>query len=306
METQLTIESKPVKEPLAQEANTCPECDSPNLVQDSRRGELVCASCGAVVECGAYDCSQDKRAFTAEEVNSRSHHGSPITALTDIAWTNVIHVDDKNASPSLKRAARWNNRLPWKMRTLLQGFTEIKRVCSAIAVPKLVAETAATYFRKVQKMNLLRGRSMNGFVGGCVYLACRTSKIPRSIDDIYLEMSDTTDRDIRIGYSVLVSELKVYVPRISAVALLPRFASALALSEDSLHLAEKLLAAIEIRNNTGKDPKGLIAAAVYLACKMRDEETAQKRVATACGVTEVTLASRIKEFAPIIAAIQKK
>ncbi|MBN2150684.1 MAG: transcription initiation factor IIB, partial [Candidatus Lokiarchaeota archaeon] len=68
--------------------------------------------------------------------------------------------------------------------------------------------------------------------------------------------------------------------------------------------AEKLLAAFEASNNTaGKDPKGMIAAAIYLASKARDEETAQKRVSIACGVTEVTLRSRIKEFAPILSKL---
>nr|MDO8118568.1 hypothetical protein [Candidatus Sigynarchaeota archaeon] len=174
-------------------------------------------------------------------------------------------------------------------------------------MPRVVAETAATIYKKIQKLNVLRGRSINGFVGACVYLACRMSKIPRSVNEVYEEMPNTTDRDIRICYRVLLNELSIKVPKINAVALLPRYASAIGISPESQCIAEKLLAAFEGgRNTTGKDPKGMIAAAIYLACKMRDEETAQKRVATACGVTEVTLRSRIKDFAPVIAAVRKK
>jgi transcription initiation factor TFIIB len=295
-----------IDDPKAKFDGCCPECNSSGLVEDAHRGELICTACGTVIERGAFDFSQEKRAYTAEEVDARKHNGSPITALSDISWTTVLKATDKNASPSLKRAARWNSRLSWDKRNLLMAVTEIKRVCSALAVPRLVAETAATYYRKVQKLNVLRGRSITGFVGACVYLACRTSKIPRSVDDIYKEMPETTDRDIRICYRVLVGELKVRVPRVSALALLPRYASVLALPQDTANLAEKMLAAFETHNNTaGKDPKGMIAAAIYLACKIRDEETAQKRVATACGVTEVTLRSRIKEFAPIIQAATK-
>ncbi|NMC05572.1 MAG: hypothetical protein GYA24_10180 [Candidatus Lokiarchaeota archaeon] len=290
-----------IDDPKATAVDICPECNNSGLIEDTHRGELICTACGAVLERGAFDYN-DKRAYTAEEVESRKHNGSPISALSDISWTTVLRATDKNASPALKRAARWNSRLSWEKRNLLSAVTEIKRVCSALGVPRLVAETAATYYRKVQKMNVLRGRSISGFVGACVYLSCRTSKIPRSVDDIYKEMAaETTDRDIRICYRVLLGELKIRVPRISAVALLPRYASVLALPQDTTNLAEKMLAAFEARNNTaGKDPKGIVAAALYLACKIRDEETAQKRVATACGVTEVTLRSRIKEFAPII------
>jgi transcription initiation factor TFIIB len=307
MDTRITHESKIVKEPLAgRDVNTCPECSSTGLIEDTHRGDLICTSCGTVIDRGSFDFSQEKRAYTAEEVDQRKHNGSPITALSDITWTTVLKATDKNASPGLKRAARWNSRLSWDKRNLLMAFTEIKRVCSALNVPRLVGETAATYYRKVQRLNVFRGRSISGFVGACVYLACRTSKVPRSVDDVYREMPETTERDIRICYRVLVGELKVRVPRISAVALLPRYASELGLSQESANLSGKLLASFETRNNTaGKDPKGMIAAAIYLACKTMNEETAQKRVATACGVTEVTLRSRIKEFNAIVPAIPR-
>ncbi len=296
METQLTHASKEVKDPLARETDACPECDSSCLIEDTHRGELICASCGTVIERGAFD-SQERRAYSADEVENRKHHGSPINALTDISWTNILKATNKNASPSLKRAARWNSCLNWEKKNLLMAVTEIKRVCSAIGVPHIVAEAAATYYRKIQRMNVLRGRSINGFVGGCIYLACRTSHVPRSVDDIYKEMPGTADRDIRIGYSVLVAELKVRVPRLSAVALLPRFSSLLNLKHDTLNLAERMLVAFEKRNNTtGKDPKGIIAAALYTACKVKGEDTSQKRVAAACSVTEVTIRSRLKEF----------
>ncbi|MBN2150677.1 MAG: hypothetical protein JW839_04425 [Candidatus Lokiarchaeota archaeon] len=295
METRLAPGSKRVDDGLARGDEACPECASPCLIEDSRRGDLVCTCCGAVIEGGTFDFSE-RRAFSEQEVEKRKHNGSPITALTDISWTNVLRATNKNASPALKRAARWNSCLSWEKKSLLLAVTEIKRVCSALAVPRIVAETAATYYRKIQRLNVFRGRSIHGFIGGCIYLACRTCHVPRSVDDIYKEMPGTADRDIRIGYSVLVAELKVRVPRLSAVSLLPRFSSLLNLRQDAHNLAERMLIAIEKRNNTtGKDPKGIVAAAVYTACKMTGEHASQKRVAAACGVTEVTIRSRLKD-----------
>jgi transcription initiation factor TFIIB len=114
------------------------------------------------------------------------------------------------------------------------------------------------------------------------------------VNEVYDEMPNTTDRDIRICYRVLVNELAVKVPKINAVALLPRYASTIGVSAESQSLAERLLTAFENGKNTaGKDPKGMIAAAIYLACKKTGEN---KHIAIACGITEVTLRSRIKEF----------
>ncbi len=51
---------------------------------------------------------------------------------------------------------------------------------------------------------------------------------------------------------------------------------------------------------SGKDPKGLVAAAIYLASQTLHEAKSQSRIARTIGVTEVTLRSRYKEFLTFI------
>ena len=46
----------------------------------------------------------------------------------------------------------------------------------------------------------------------------------------------------------------------------------------------------------GKDPKGLCAGAIYLACRIKELEITQQQIVDAIGVTEVTLRSRYKEL----------
>ncbi len=49
-----------------------------------------------------------------------------------------------------------------------------------------------------------------------------------------------------------------------------------------------------LRTTAGKDPMGLAAAALYIACVMCDEKRTQKMIADAAGVTEVTIRNRYK------------
>ena len=75
------------------------------------------------------------------------------------------------------------------------------------------------------------------------------------------------------------------------------YASAIGISAESQCIAERSLATFEhSRNITGKDPRGFIAAAIYLASKQTGENKPKKHVAIACGITEVTLRFRIKDF----------
>jgi transcription initiation factor TFIIB len=47
---------------------------------------------------------------------------------------------------------------------------------------------------------------------------------------------------------------------------------------------------------TGKDPKGLAAACIYIAAKDGDMRKTQSRVAEIAKITEVTLRSRAKQI----------
>jgi transcription initiation factor TFIIB len=44
----------------------------------------------------------------------------------------------------------------------------------------------------------------------------------------------------------------------------------------------------------GKDPQGMAAAAIYIACVIEGEKKTQKEIAEAAGVTEVTVRNRYK------------
>lgn len=279
---------------------TCPECNLVGLILDDKRGELICPSCGIVVEATSFDFSQEKRAFTAEEVENRHHNGAPISALSDISWTNVIRTREAAGNERLRRAVKWQTRLAWDKKNLLIAVTEIKRLCTNLGLPRIVAETAATLYKKVQKKNILRGRSISGFVGACVYGACRINQVPRSVVEIYEQMEHVTDRDIRICYRALVSELDLKIPKINPVQLLPRYATMLGVGPAVTVHAERMLGRVYPRLEvSGKDPKGFIAAALYLASKEMGVHKSQKAVSVICSITEVTLRSRIKEFEEI-------
>jgi transcription initiation factor TFIIB len=50
----------------------------------------------------------------------------------------------------------------------------------------------------------------------------------------------------------------------------------------------------EKKGLSGKDPRGIAAAALYMACIEMDDKKIQKEVASAAGTTEVTLRNRLK------------
>ncbi|MFX0004959.1 MAG: transcription initiation factor IIB family protein, partial [Candidatus Hermodarchaeota archaeon] len=178
----------------------------------------------------------------------------------------------------------------------LIASTELKRIGTILNLPNYVREDAMRLYIEAFKKKLLRGRSINAMVAACLYLACRRKKLPRTLQEILNEAS-VNAKDVRRCYSTLVKELKLNPPSTNPVSLIPKYMSDLGLDSEIEQLTTKILNAYRKRFSiSGKDPKGLCAGAIYLACRLKNKEVTQQQIVQVIGVTEVTLRSRYKEL----------
>jgi transcription initiation factor TFIIB len=275
---------------------TCPECGSTEIIEDAQRGESICASCGLVLKDHALNSEQERRAFTTEERAKRVRTGAPITnLLPDMGLTTIIDTPSPE-NQRLWRAVKWQNRLPWSKRNVLIATTEIKRIAGILNLPQDVKETAAQIYKKAFNKKLLRGRSIKAMVAACVYYACRASKIPRTLQEI-LEQTTVDGKELRKAYRTLIKELGLKVPSLDPSSLVAKYTSELNLTQQAEQRVMEILHVI--RNErfiAGKDPKGLVAAAIYIAARETGDPRSQQEVAKVVGITEVTLRSRAKVF----------
>ncbi|MCK5724195.1 MAG: transcription initiation factor IIB [Gammaproteobacteria bacterium] len=277
-------------------SDLCPECNG-NVISLNQIGEIVCSDCGLVIKERSVDLSHsDKRAYTSQEKNQRDHTGAPISSLLpDIGLTTVI--DRKNIKdPDLKRAVKWNTRITWEKRNILIATTELKRICSNLNLPNHIKFEAIKLYKEAFKKKLLRGRSINSMIAASIYLAIRLKRIPRTLQEI-LDESSESEKDIRRCYRVLIREFNIKSPNTNPSDLIPTYIATLKLGPDIEINSTKIVNAYSERFSTsGKDPKGIVAGAIYLACRMKGLELTQKEIAEVVGVTEVTLRSRYKEL----------
>ncbi len=275
-------------------ASRCPECQSNDVVSDEQRGERVCSRCGLVIQDHVVNPENERRSFTQEERDKRSRTGAPVTNLSvDMGLTTVI---GKPGQVLTKSAYKWHNRLEWAKRNVLIATNEIKRIGSNLSPPRDVLEDAAIIYKKANKKGLLRGRSIKAMVIACLYSACRLAGIPRTLQEI-LDESNVDSRDVRKAYRTLIGELHMKVPALALESLVPRLVSDLRLSSAvERRVVDVLKKVKDQRSNVGKDPKGIVAAALYLSGRELGEPRSQQQVADVVGVTEVTLRSRAKEM----------
>ncbi len=276
--------------------NICPECGG-QIIYVQAKGEDVCGHCGLIISERMLDIAHgSKRAYNHQEKSAREQHGSPISILLpDMGLSTVI--DRKNiTNPDLKRAAKWNSRVTWEKRNLLIATTELKRISSNLNLPDHAKREAMRLYKQAFAKKLLRGRSINGMVAASIYFACKKKKIPRTLQEI-LDQTSESAKNVRRCYITLVKELKLKVPSINPISLISRFIVELGLNAEIENTTNKIISKY-VKNIpiSGKDPKGICAGSLYLACKIHNKNVTQKNVAEVVGVTEVTLRSRYKEL----------
>ena len=287
---------------------SCPQCFGTKLVTDENVGEVVCDSCGLVIEDVMLNKSPEWRAFTLEDKQARRRNGSPISYARFDKGLNTTISGFKDASGhalSTKAKRRMYRLRKWHMRStihesrdrnLLQAMSELQILSEKLHVSSGTKELAAVMYRKALDENLIRGRSIATITAASLYVACRLNKTPKTLRDI-VEVSSRSRGEVSKAYRLLVGTLKIEMPSHDALSYVSSFGEKAHVSGKVQGVAFKLLRMAKRRRVTmGKDPSGVAAAVLYIAGQLEGENVTQKEIAQAAGVTEVTVRNRKNEI----------
>ena len=281
----------------------CPECNSTHLIYDDDRGELICGDCGLLVEESMVDTSHELRSFDKSEKKSRG--GAPLSMqkfdkglTTNIGEiSDIYRLDSAQQTRKYLRLKKWQERVSTSIeRNLRLAMSELRRVASFLELPSVVRDEASRIYNFVLQRSLVRGRSMESVIAACIYAACRSYNIPRTLDEIS-SASEVERKEIGRTYRFIIRKIGLKVTPSSPKDYISRFGSTLHLSPRSQNEALKILNKPEIFELTsGRGPAGIAAAALYVSALLNDEKKTQREVADIAGITEVTIRNRYKEL----------
>jgi len=196
---------------------------------------------------------------------------------------------------SIERLRTWDSRSQAHSsaeRNLRQALSEMDKMKTKLSLSDSVIEKAAYIYRKAIERKLVKGRSIHGLVAACIYAACRNTETPRTLDDIANGIN-IRRKDVARCYRLVFRELDLKIPVPDVVKGVSRIASIAGLGETTKRKAIKMLnKAKKLGIVAGKDPMGIAAAALYLACISAGGNKTQKEISIASGVTEVTIRNR--------------
>jgi transcription initiation factor TFIIB len=287
-------------------AMQCSRCGGSRFIRDPEVGEEICGDCGLVVSEENIDSGPEWRAFTLSEKDERSRVGLGASlTLYDKGLSTVFsgYRDakgkrlDTQTMTQMDRLRRYDNRTKmddtWR-RNLSIAMAELDTLSAKIHLPQNVKEQAALTYRKALKQDMIRGRSIDAFVAASIYVACRQMGVPRPLKEIS-GASSRGHSEISRTYRLMVREMKLKMPVDDPLKFIPNIAHKLRVNGETEHKAVQILRrAQRLQGLSGKDPRGMAAAALYKACLETSDRRVQKEVAEAAGTTEVTLRNRLR------------
>jgi len=291
----------------------CQNCPGETVVFDHATGEKICSGCGIVLSVERefidplLDMNTNVSSMNLGTPSSLAHHDKNLSTL--ISYSNVdadgvaIRVEQRSA---IQRMRRWNkisNNNRSYHRNLKNAFAVLIRIKDKLSLSDTIVEKSAYYYRKILDLNLIKGRSIKGFVVACVYASCREMNVPRTIEEI-AEISDADKIFAGKCYRLLVRKLKVRLPSIDSTSHLARIANNANISEKTLRHAIQMMSKIKDDPiSFGKDPCAIAVAVLYGACLEKGEKTSQSRISLAGNVSVVTLRKRFLDVKKIFPQI---
>lgn len=292
---------------LADEVKACPECGSNRLVRDYARGELLCETCGLVLDETQIDQGPEWTAYDSEERDRLSRTGAPRSYTSQsINLTTVIPSSNRdsrgNAIPAkemekfyrMRKLQHHSGHSKPGERSLPDTLRALDRVSSLLELPRAIREEAGFICKRALEKGFLRGRSIDALVAAAVYASCRINGVPRTLE----ELSATTGMQRKVVakvYGALARSLQLRVPPSKPADYISRFCSELGLGTTVETEARRILKEIDdVDGSLSLSPIGTSAAAIYLASLACGERRPQKAIAKVAGVSEVTLRNRFQ------------
>jgi transcription initiation factor TFIIB len=270
------------------------------LVTDSMRGEIICASCGAVVTDKTEDLSE-QRSLTQDDYNASTRTGlGSALSIHDKGLSTIIGHTDKDASGNsistymkytFNRLRTWDTRSKSSSteRNLRSAFVIMGAIQPKLDVSDAVVERAAYLYRKALTKNIIRGRTISGMILSALYVACRESGVPRTLQDIS-EAGNISFKNLSRHYRVFVKALELHVGSLDPSEFVSKIGTSVGLSEKAKRDALDIIERSKQKGIVdGKNPISLAATALFMSSILNGERVTQDKIASASGISSVTI-----------------
>ena len=264
---------------LSSKIMSCPECGGSRLLNRNEKHGIVCIDCSLVItDDMPTEPNRDNKPREQSNIENTHNRGTILDHMATEKWQDLFKASDHTEE------------------NLAFALSEITRMANDLSLPKEVLETAVSLYKTIVKKRLVKGRSINAFCSAVVYAACRKSSFAITLNEID-KVSKTYKKEICHCFKILLKELNYSFPLMSPIQYAPRILNQFNIDGKIAEVVYKILKTAEdLKLTFGKEPAGIISAAIYMAWKLVGEKRTQREIAEITRVTETTIRNRCREL----------
>ena len=173
-------------------------------------------------------------------------------------------------------------------RNLRNGIIEIKRMRSALELSESLEKFSSNLFRQVQEQGHLQGRSVVGMASASLYAGHRVQSNSGLAIEKLARVSQVSGDRIWNCYSVINRNFPLELEPPQPSEFIPELVSALDLGNAHRRRAEDAIKTLSGEDISGRNPRGIAAAAVW-ATSVEFGEPTQREVCEVMDIAEQTL-----------------
>lgn len=282
--------------------------DYSRLVYDPVRGEYIDPETGEVLIEEAMNIGPEWRAYSQEEYIERARVGPSITnKVHDLGITTFVEGQNK-ISHLQRRLRRPSDSVS---RREVEAKTRLNEIAGKIGLPEIVVEDAGYLIKKLVNVGLIKKRSMDLVIGALIYKICEIRRI--NIDKEQLsralgvEFGKIFKTAKKLEWNNVFNELREKMSKnypikewsVCGGHKIDVHLENLDIPKEIKDIAMRILVSSARADSaicSGKNPRGLLGAVIYIASIISGNRIAQQDLANLLGVSEVTIRNRYKNI----------
>lgn len=266
---------------------TCNHCMYELTIVD---GDLLCRKCGIVYDQHVSDMSRD---YDIREDGTGGRVGPQFNPKFGMPDTTIGHPNDKGMKkmPEYAKINKIDRNSKMDM-IKIKAMYFLQKISKSLAIDSTTEEKAIEIFNECRNKGLLRGRNSNVFVTGALYAAVKANNIPRSFVDFCRVANISKQQLTRAHHTILETvEMKQQIsgPEKFFAKLKNTISISLRVENEAREILKKYT------KGEGKDPRLLLAAAVYIA-SMDSCKITQRDLAMALECSDNGIRTRVKDI----------
>ncbi|MFX1345966.1 MAG: transcription initiation factor IIB family protein [Promethearchaeota archaeon] len=282
-------------------------CANPNIVSSNEYN--VCTNCG-IVHSRIISYSPKRR--TSLDGRLTYHNTEPVRSPIGSRTIIKGNLDGKGnyLSPrtlkTYKRLSKINMGLVNGLEKNLQiALSRLNQVKSELNLPGYIIEESFKIYLSAVKKKLTLGRTIDGILSISLYFALKFHRKPIIIENLLTAFQISKKKFFYCYKAVLLNvipDLNLNINNFTPQEYINKFYEELDLSVNCRNSAIEVIEESKKKGliTSGRDPKGIAAASLYISSKKNNEYRPQKQICKIANVSEITLRMRFKEISSLI------